>query len=150
MKSLAVIFLSISLISIYSCSDTEEATADPVNIQNPYTENGIDSSVLQNMGQLSFADTAHDFGNIREGEVVEWDLDYHNIGEGNIVIQSAFATCGCTVPEYSREPLAPGDTASLKIKFDSAEKQGHVEKVVTIETNGHPATYHLKIRANVM
>ncbi len=148
--TICLVSLAWTLVSCGGNTDESETTADPVNIINPYTKDGVDSSIIEDMGRLVFADTVHDFGNISEGEVVEWDVEYTNEGSGPVVIQSATASCGCTVPEYSREPLAPGESGSMTIKFDSQEKHGRVEKEVNIQTNGFPAEYKLKIITNVL
>ncbi len=157
MKNIAFLFSIFVFFFAASCSEQTEKTSknteveeDPINILNPYTENGVDSNIVEKMGHLSFADTVHDFGNLKEGEIVEWEVEYTNTGKGEAIIQYASSTCGCTVPEYSREPIPSGKTEKLKIKFDSTEKHGHVEKVVTIETNAFPSIYKLKITANVI
>ncbi len=148
-------FLSIAILcsSIISCSTTDdtdtEEVSDSVKILNPYTEEGIDSSIIAQMGSLSFVDTFHDFGTILGDQVVEWDAEYTNTGSGDVLIQYARSTCGCTVPNYKKEPIKPGESGLLKITFDASGKQGIVDKAVTIETNGFPNTYTLNIRATI-
>ncbi len=154
MKNVALFILTIISMAVISCGqtqtdETDSSAQEELQILNPYTEEGVDSSVIAKMGHLEFVDTLHDFGNLDEGQVVEWDADYTNTGKGDILIQYARSSCGCTVPEHDRKPIKPGQKGSLKITFDSAGKQGAVEKQVTVETNGFPNTYTITIRANV-
>ncbi len=147
--ALAMILLS-QLSACQSDAPADVSEDDEIQILNPYTEDGIDSSIVAKMGHLSFADTVHDFGTLTEGQVVQWEAEYTNTGKGSILIQYAKSTCGCTVPEHDREPIAPGESGSMQISFDSAGKSGAVTKEVTVETTGFPNTYILKIKANVI
>ncbi len=92
---------------------------------------------------IRFADTAHAFGTIREGEVAEYSFSFTNPGSAPLVISGADASCGCTVPDYPRDPIAPGASGDIKVKFNSAGKPGHQEKSVTLLTNAGAATLHI-------
>ena len=97
-------------------------------------------------GSISFDKTLYDFGNIKEdGGPVTHVFEFTNTGDGNLVIQSAKAECGCTKPEFPEQPIAPGKKGKIKVTFNPAG-QGSFEKTVTIRTNGSPKTVRLKIR----
>ncbi len=99
---------------------------------------------------IHFTSLEHDFGTIREGEKVGWYFKYHNTGNADLVITNATASCGCTVPEFSREPLPPGGEGTIRVVFDSAGRQGQQIKTVTIESNAQNMITHLTLKANVM
>ncbi len=98
---------------------------------------------------LTFDTLAHDFGTILEGEKVVCYFDYENTGGGTLVIQSIETTCGCTTPDWSREPLAHGERNSLQIVFDATMRSGLQLKQVTVSSNAENPKVQLMIRANV-
>jgi hypothetical protein len=99
--------------------------------------------------QLTFANESHDFGTISEGDVVETEFKFTNTGKGPLIISSAQGSCGCTVPEYPNEPVAPGEEGVIKVSFNSAGKPNQQSKTVTLTTNSVPSTKVLTITANV-
>ena len=99
--------------------------------------------------KFEFEETTHDFGTITEGEVVEHTFKFTNTGEAPLVIQSTSASCGCTTPSYSREPVAPGETGEVQVKFNSQSRPGVQNKTVTITANTEPSVTRLFIKTNV-
>lgn len=98
---------------------------------------------------ITFSKKEHDFGTINEGDKVETTINFTNDGEADLIITSANASCGCTVPEFTKEPIKPGASGSLKISFDSTGKPGNQQKTVTVTSNTANKTDMLTIRANV-
>ena len=70
----------------------------------------------------------HDFGTINEGDVVETEFIVKNTGETDLVIMDAKGSCGCTVPQPPKEPIKPGDSAPIKVSFNSSGKPGQQSK----------------------
>jgi hypothetical protein len=142
------------LTSIMACKEEKTIPQNtngllPVStINNPRTAADGEEN-LEDLGCLQFADSTHDFGTLHEGDVVEYDFEYTNIGKKNVLINDASSTCGCTVPEYTREPIAPGAKGNMKVKFNSAGKFGAVEKPITVYNNGKFGEIMLHITANV-
>ncbi len=99
--------------------------------------------------KIVFKETAYDFGKIslKEGKVSH-EFTFTNDGEGNLVITNARADCGCTRPEYSDAPVAPGKSGTVKVTFAPAAK-GFFSKKITITTNGNPRKTRLLIRGEV-
>jgi hypothetical protein len=91
----------------------------------------------------------HDFGNITEGEVVEHTFIFKNTGEAPLIIEKAQASCGCTVPSWTKEPVAPGATGEIQVKFDSKGKPNVQNKTVTITANTYPKISRLRIKTFV-
>ena len=91
----------------------------------------------------------HDFGTINEGDKVETEFIVTNDGEADLVIDEAKGSCGCTVPQPPKDPIKPGDSAPIKVSFNSQGKPGAQEKTVTLTTNTENGHETFKIKANV-
>ena len=99
---------------------------------------------------LSFETTDHDFGTIKEGQVVEYTYAFKNTGEAPLIIQSAQGSCGCTVPEWSKDPIHVGGTGFVKAKFGSNGKPNIQNKTVTVTSNTYPKKTTLRFKAMVV
>lgn len=106
------------------------------------------------MGQTKVDDVAkfneekHDFGKIKQNVPAIYFFEITNNSSKPLVIESATASCGCTVPEYPKEPIVPGKTAKIKVQY-SAAAMGHFDKDVYIKLAGIEATKNLKITGEV-
>lgn len=98
---------------------------------------------------MEFETTYHDFGNIKEGDEVEYTYKFKNSGEAPLVIQSAQGSCGCTVPSWTKEPIPVGGEGFVTAKFDSKGKPGFQEKTVTVTANTWPKQTTLRFKAMV-
>jgi hypothetical protein len=85
---------------------------------------------------LSFTETKHSFGTITEGEKVKHSYHFKNTGTNPLLIYNAIASCGCTVPSFPKEPIAPGGEGDIEVEFNSHNRVGHQEKNVMIYSNG--------------
>ncbi len=99
---------------------------------------------------ITFEEKLHDFGTIKDGDVVEHVFSFVNEGEAPLIISDAKATCGCTVPEWPRTPIAVGETGEIKVRFNSKNKPGVQNKTVTLTANTWPTTTRVQIKANVV
>jgi len=92
----------------------------------------------QKPAQILFTKTTHNFGSFPEKESkVTCTFTYTNVGEQPLVINQAIASCGCTVPEYTKAPVMPGEKGELKVTYNGAGKfPGHFKKSITVRTNG--------------
>ena len=107
-------------------------------IRNPVTAQGPVDTV--NVAKMSFEETTFNFGEATEGEVVEHTYTFTNTGKVPLVISDARSTCGCTVPEWSRDPVEPGGKGSVSVKFSTSNKSREQRKPVTITANTYPAS----------
>jgi len=86
--------------------------------------------------QIKFDFDNYDFGEVKDGEIVEVDFNFTNTGKSDLVISDASASCGCTVPEYPQNiNIKPGQKEKLKVRFDTSNKPGKQMKSVTLTTN---------------
>lgn len=98
-----------------------------------------------------FTENVFDFGNIKEqGGPVTHEFEFVNTGNGNLVILEAAAECGCTRPEYPKNPVAPGKKSKIKVTYNPIGRPGAFNKQVTVKTNGEPRKIRLKIRGTVI
>ncbi len=132
-------------------SKNTNANQLPTNlVSNPHTANGMDTVAAGMKPVMSFKDTVHDFGTIHEGEVVQYEFAFTNSGKTPLIITSAAGSCGCTIPDYPHDPIAPGKSGIMKVTFNSAGKAGHQEKSVVIRTNTLRGIEMLYIKADVL
>lgn len=100
---------------------------------------------------ISFAVKEYNFGSINEdGGPVSHIFEFENKGDGNLVIADAESQCGCTVPEYPQNPVAPGKKGKIKVTYNPLARPGGFFKTVTIFTNGSPRKVNLKIKGQVI
>jgi hypothetical protein len=99
--------------------------------------------------KFDFKESVWDFGKIKEGEKVEHTFKFTNVGKEDLVISKVTASCGCTIPDWSREPIKPGKEGKIKVSFDSKGKSNFVSKEITIFANTNPVTSSLEIKVFV-
>ena len=87
---------------------------------------------------MSFAETTFDFGNIDEGEKVSHTYSFTNTGSEPLIFSNAKGSCGCTVPTWPREPIAPGASSEIVVEFNSKNKKGKRNQKVTLTANTNP------------
>ncbi len=100
--------------------------------------------------QIKFLESKYDFGEVTQGDKVQHDFLYTNIGSDPLVISDVRTTCGCTAPNWSREALAPGDTTQLKVVFNSVGKRGMQAKVITVYSNAINNPERVTLTGNVL
>ena len=98
---------------------------------------------------MNFAKKEHDFGTINEGQKVVYTFNFENTGESDLIISNAVGSCGCTVPEFPKDPIKPGASGKMKVSFNSDGKPGNQQKTVTITANTQTGKETLTIKASV-
>ncbi|MBR6964623.1 MAG: DUF1573 domain-containing protein [Prevotella sp.] len=108
-------------------------------------------ATAQKQAQIKFDKLTHDFGTFSESSpVVECTFTFKNVGEAPLIINQAVASCGCTVPSYTKEPIAPGATGAIKVTYNGKGKfPGHFKKTITIRTNGATELTRLYVEGNM-
>ena len=108
-----------------------------------------DTAVDGEFAEITFEKNEHDFGNVKQGDKVSYDFKFTNTGETDLVIADAKGSCGCTVPEYPKSPIKPGDGGSIKVSFDTTGKSGQNTKSVTLTCNIKEEKKFVIVRANI-
>jgi hypothetical protein len=96
-----------------------------------------------------FETLEHDFGTVTEGQVVEYTYNLKNTGEAPLIIQSAQPSCGCTVPDWTKDPIPAGGTGFVKAKFDTHGKSNIQNKSITVTANTWPKQTVLRFKAMI-
>lgn len=96
--------------------------------------------------EFRFEQMEYNFGTIKQGDKVDYEFVFTNIGKEPLIISGANGSCGCTVPEWPKEPIRKGEKGKIKVTFNSAGKQGMQDKTVTINSNAatNPVVLHIK------
>ncbi|MBQ9417788.1 MAG: DUF1573 domain-containing protein [Bacteroidales bacterium] len=136
----------VAMLSLTACrSKTDGADIDLIH--NPRSAQGYDNQ--EPMPILTFDSEAHDFGRLSSGEVISYSFHFRNTGNADLVISSTSATCGCTVADYPKGRIAPGDEGYVTVTFKSAGKAGQQYQEVTVVSNAQPSISKLHITAQV-
>lgn len=98
---------------------------------------------------IKFETENYNFGTVEEGTKVKYAYKFKNEGKNPLIIESANASCGCTVPTYSKEPIPPGGTGEIVAEFDSQGRPGETNKTITVTSNTEPSTTVLNIKGFV-
>lgn len=98
---------------------------------------------------IHFTKDFFDFGQIEQGDKVTHDFEFKNTGKNPLVILNATATCGCTIPNWPKEPISPGSIAKIRVVFNSAGKNGLQDKMITITANTQPTETKLHLVGEV-
>lgn len=99
---------------------------------------------------ISAEKTSHDFGTIKEADGdVSHTFTIKNAGEAPLVLTRVIASCGCTTPEWTKEPIAPGKTGDIKITYNPKDRPGPFVKTISVYSNGKTGSFILTIRGNV-
>ncbi|WP_207427220.1 DUF1573 domain-containing protein [Pedobacter sp. SYSU D00535] len=135
-----VIIAGFAAVSFFlnACSNNNQEQAKQSDSSSVSTTDGEQSA--ENAPVIKYENDTYDFGKATDGEKVAYDFKFTNTGKTPLIISNASATCGCTVPDYPREPIPPGASAAIKVVFDTANKTGMQRKVVTITSNANPST----------
>jgi len=122
-----IFFLSLIVITIIaaSCRDPKKARIEDL----------IPPAYMNNPTTITFEDTTFDFGAVKQGEKAKHTFKFTNSGKNNLLIVNSFGTCGCTVPDYPKEPIKPGDGGVINVVFNSEGKEGEQHKKVIVIAN---------------
>lgn len=139
------LILFILTISFIGCKKNNNISSDIVNNPASLENNKVSAS----NAIIKFETTEHDFGDIMEGEKVSYSFKFNNVGKDDLVITSVSTTCGCTVTDFPKDPIKPGESGTIEVTFNSSGRSGKQVKVITVATNANPSTSQLTIKANV-
>lgn len=100
---------------------------------------------------IKFDKTTHNFGTFSESDpVVTCVFTFTNTGTAPLIIHQAVPSCGCTVPTYTKEPVKPGESGKLTIRYNGAGKfPGHFKKSITVRTNGKTKMVRLYVEGTM-
>jgi hypothetical protein len=140
-------------------SNVSSATPVPQGVNNPTA--GAQAQVLDanNLNMINnpieaatsirFEKEVHDFGKVKQNSENTFVYKFKNTGTNPLVIESATGSCGCTVPNYPKEPIMPGKTGDIEVVYRPGTQEAAQEKTVTIVANTNPKSTIIKLKAFV-
>ena len=137
-------FLTIITLSFFFSSCNESASSKI----NPNNKSSIQKE--SNYAEITFDKVFHDFGMVREGEIVKTIFKFTNTSENDLYIVDAMGSCGCTVPKYPKNvPIKPGGTGEIEVNFDTNGRPDLQQKMVKVSANTPNGGQLLRIQAFV-
>ncbi len=144
-----LLIIALSVISLSACnrnaSDKVEESSNAVT----GTDTKAPAVLAEDAPKFKFDKEIYDFKVIQEGEKVQGSFSFKNVGKTPLIISDASATCGCTVPEYPKTPIKPGEEGVISVVFNSQGKVGMQDKVVTLTSNANPEAVKLHLVGEV-
>lgn len=109
------------------------------------------SIAMMAQANIKFDKLSHDFGTFSESNpVVKCVFTFENTGDKPLVINQAVASCGCTIPEYTKKPLAPGEKGTITVTYNGTGRfPGHFKKTVTVRSNAKVEMVRLYIEGEM-
>ncbi|HYG53204.1 MAG TPA: DUF1573 domain-containing protein [Flavobacteriales bacterium] len=146
----------LSLLFVSAATLTAGAQGKPGVVTNPNntgstttTTTTVPATAKQSTAVMSFRNLEHNYGKIEQGQSVTHEFVFTNTGKEPLVISNAQGSCGCTVPVWPKEPIAPGKTGTIKVTFNSAGKMGAQDKTVTLTSNNKDGVVVLHMKGEV-
>ncbi len=156
-KTLCLVVITISvfimtvidILTLVEKRNQNQMTVPQINLNDrvPALTGNADKNAPKSA--ISFEEMKYDFGNLKEGDIVHHTFLFKNNGSNPLIITNAIGSCGCTVPTYPKEPIAPGEDGKIEVQFNSAGREGLQNKTVTVTANTDPANTVLTITSNV-
>ncbi|KUF40232.1 DUF1573 domain-containing protein [Myroides marinus] len=143
MKKIILLTLGLAL-TVVSCKDNSASSKIDKENAAKIEQNNANGEYPS----VEFDRVVHDFGNILNNEAVTTEFELTNTGKADLIIINATASCGCTVPDYQKTPIKPGEKSKITVKFQTGA-EGQQQKTVTLVTNTEKGEETLTIKANV-
>lgn len=130
-----LVSLSVSMLMAFGVSAQDATTPQPAD--NP------------NAPVIAFEKTTHDYGTVTKGGDGACEFKFKNTGIEPLILSNVSSSCGCTVPEWPREPILKGKSASIRVKYDT-NRVGPINKTVTVMSNAKVNSIRLQIIGTVV
>lgn len=140
----AVAILALGMMT--ACNETKDGQLSTDLVTSPKSA----TQMSDKQAAIKFDKEEHDFGTLLQGEVVSYSFHFTNTGSQPLIISEVGSSCGCTVGDYPREPIAPGKTGAIKVTYNSAGHNGFQSRFLTVMSNTNPAKTTLRIKGKVL
>lgn len=110
---------------------------------------GFSSAIAQNVAKFEFKSEVIDYGDIEKGSDGVRVFQFKNIGTEPLIIENVYSSCGCTVPSWTKEAIAPGKSGEIQVKYDT-NRVGPIRRTITIYSNADEPTKAVKIKGRVL
>lgn len=140
-----VALLAVASLAFVSCKENAALKIDDETARNAEVAH-LESGKIP---VIKLEETEYDFGEIKQGDKVEHTFKFTNTGNADLIVSDAKASCGCTVPDWTKDPIAPGKQGEVHVVFNSAGKSGNVTKTVTLTLNTEKGNEAVSFKANI-
>ena len=145
MNMFKIIFSGLVMAIFISCGNADK------NVATSETDStAVASSTTDGIGRMEFDESVYEFGQVKEGEIVEHVFEFKNTGTAPIILSQVSASCGCTTPSYTQTPVLPGKTGEIKVKFDSNNQVGKQQKIISIASNADNGIMTVQLKGEVL
>jgi len=156
--ALALAFLTIGMQSCKKNQPADqlisESDSTAVVAQTPVQENSQDEMMKEAQSKplttLALSENSYSFGDIKKGETVDHVYEVTNTGTNPLIISNVKPGCGCTVPDYTKDPIMPGKKGNITLKFDSSNFDGQIQKQAEVYANVDKAPIVISFTGNVV
>ena len=107
------------------------------------------SAFAQDSAKITFDKTTHDYGTIYQDADGNCVFTFTNTGKAPLILTNVYSSCGCTVPSWPKEPIMPGKSNEIKVRYNTS-RLGAIKRTITIESNASNGTVKLHINGNVL
>lgn len=139
-----ILFMGAAFSMLLACNNPSQ-NSQVAGDSTEYADNtnGIGS------GRVVFDSDVYDFGTIKEGEVIDHTFKFKNEGKEPVILAQVSASCGCTTPSYTVDPILPGKEGEIKVSFNSAGQPGVQQKIITVSSNAENAVTTVQLKGTV-
>ena len=152
MKKIVLLLFSLIFLLLFSlililagCNNDPSKKINKDNLKKAQQE----MAQMNKFPKMSFNTEQIDFGRHKEGAILDTVFVFTNTGDAPLIISNVRSSCGCTIPQWPKHPIQPGETGKIKVRFNSHHKKGHNIKTITIYDNEKSLTHTLKIIADI-
>lgn len=145
MKKIVLLFAAVATMALTSCNEKATAKIDDANLAQIADQ----EKVAGDYPVMTFEEKEFDFGTVAEGTEVSHEFKFKNTGKAPLIVVNAKGSCGCTIPTWSKDPIAPGAEGTMLVKFNSTGKPNAQSKNVTITANTEAGTEVITIKGFV-
>ena len=157
-KYTSIFVLLILIGTLNSCkknqgadAPSEELTTQPVTPpETANTDQMLQDAQSKPLTNIALSESSFNFGDIKKGTHVEHVYEVTNTGKNPLIISSVKPGCGCTAPDYTKEPILPGKSGQITLKFDSTNFDGVINKQAEVYANVEKAPVVISFTVNVV
>ncbi|MEE9364639.1 MAG: DUF1573 domain-containing protein [Cellulophaga sp.] len=144
MKRIFLTFSAVAILGMVSCKENASSKIKTANVEVAAARD----EASKTLPVMTFDKAEHDFGTINQGEAQETIFTFTNTGDAPLIITDAKSSCGCTIPSPPKDPISPGETGELLVKFNGAG-QNQITKTITVTANTAKGSEIIRIKAFV-
>lgn len=150
-RTVILLFITVLFVFTSACKkeDAKQNSIQSVGKEAETDEKAVIQPSNGKYPEITFEKSVHDFGTIKQGDKVTYDFKFKNTGQADLIITDAKGSCGCTVPEYPKNPIKPEENGTIKVTFDSSGKSGLNTKSVVLTCNTKDPSKIITIKTNI-